>query len=320
MIDVIIPAYNAHSTIDRTLSSIAYQTCVDYLNVYIVNDFSDKDYSESVKFFSNFMNIKEIKLDKNSGPGTARQYGIDNSEGKFIVFIDSDDVFSNCYAIEYLYKKIKQAKSDIVISSFTEETDDEFKVHNNSHIWLHGKMYRRSFIEKNSIHFNNERSNEDNGFNQLFLLCNPRISVIDYNTYIWCNNKKSLTRKNNHDFAITGFVGYVYNMNWAINEALKRKYNKKKLSLFSFSVLVATYHFYLKNYLNNNVIEQVLKYSAETLKITKKFPITEKEKIDVFKSQTVYDFDDKSIKYFLNPIILFDKFIELVEQSGDNKC
>ena len=36
MIDVIIPAYNAHDTIGRTLASIAMQSIVDKLNVVIV--------------------------------------------------------------------------------------------------------------------------------------------------------------------------------------------------------------------------------------------------------------------------------------------
>ena len=36
MIDVIIPAYNAHKTIEQTLTSIAFQSIVDKLNVYII--------------------------------------------------------------------------------------------------------------------------------------------------------------------------------------------------------------------------------------------------------------------------------------------
>ena len=60
MIDVIIPAYNSFDTIDRTLSSIALQTIVDDINVYIVNDGSDHDYREYINFYSRFMNITEL--------------------------------------------------------------------------------------------------------------------------------------------------------------------------------------------------------------------------------------------------------------------
>ena len=50
MIDVIIPAYNAHKTIERTLYSIAYQRNSENLNVYIINDNSIKDYSKEIDF------------------------------------------------------------------------------------------------------------------------------------------------------------------------------------------------------------------------------------------------------------------------------
>ena len=50
MIDVIIPAYNSHDTIIRTLSSIAMQLNKNELKVTIVND-GGKDYSDIVKTF-----------------------------------------------------------------------------------------------------------------------------------------------------------------------------------------------------------------------------------------------------------------------------
>ena len=62
MVDIIIPAYNAHKTIEKTLFSVLYQDYLEKINTYIVNDNSDKDYSEFVTFFSNFMNIKELVL------------------------------------------------------------------------------------------------------------------------------------------------------------------------------------------------------------------------------------------------------------------
>ena len=50
MIDVIIPAYNAHKTIERTLYSIAYQRNSEDFSVYIINDNSAKDYSKEIDF------------------------------------------------------------------------------------------------------------------------------------------------------------------------------------------------------------------------------------------------------------------------------
>lgn len=76
MIDIIIPAYNAHNTIRNTLNSIIEQTNSEEFNVYIVNDASNENYQDIVEEYSNHIKIKEIILEKNSGPGVARQMRI----------------------------------------------------------------------------------------------------------------------------------------------------------------------------------------------------------------------------------------------------
>ena len=121
MIDIIIPAYNASETIERTLYSISYQTIVDKVNVYIINDAGKENYKKYIDFFKRFMNIKEIKLKKNGGPGVAREEGIKNSRSNYITFIDSDDIFSNPKSIEYMYNAIKKNNSDIVVADFYEQ-------------------------------------------------------------------------------------------------------------------------------------------------------------------------------------------------------
>ena len=244
MIDVIIPAYNSHSTIDRTLYSIAYQDIVDRLNVYIINDCSNEDYSKQIDFFKNFMKIKELKLDKNSGPGVARKYGINNSSSEYIVFIDSDDAFYDCFSISRLYNKISANRLDVVIGNFVEEIDNSFYNHEKDTIWLHGKIYRRSFLVDNDINFNDSRLNEDNGFNQLVFLSNSKVDFLNNNVYIWSNNKNSITRKDDNLFEL--LLGYIYNITWALDLAIERKYDMAKISELSFSALVAIYCHYLR--------------------------------------------------------------------------
>lgn len=72
MLDIIIPAYNSHKYISNALYSITSQIFDGNINVYIVNDCSDSDYSEIINKFSNVLNIKELKMKKNVGPGAAR--------------------------------------------------------------------------------------------------------------------------------------------------------------------------------------------------------------------------------------------------------
>lgn len=85
MIDIIIPAYNAHKTIGKTLCSIMLQSRRDLVNVYIVNDCSSTDYQEFVKKYQKYFNIGELNIPQNIGPGGARNYGMKHSKGKYMM-------------------------------------------------------------------------------------------------------------------------------------------------------------------------------------------------------------------------------------------
>ena len=117
-LDIIIPCYNARDTIERTLLSIAIQKYTKGLNVYLINDCSDYNYFEYVEFFKNYFNIIEIDLQKNVGPGSARQIGIESSKSKYIMFIDSDDYLYNPLVLKKIYNDINNTKSDILSSLF----------------------------------------------------------------------------------------------------------------------------------------------------------------------------------------------------------
>jgi glycosyltransferase involved in cell wall biosynthesis len=90
LVSVIVPAFNAEKTIERCLDSILAQ---EYRNIQIivVNDGSTdntKEILQSSCYQNN--NIKYIEK-KNSGVSAARNTGILNAEGEYVVFVDSDD-------------------------------------------------------------------------------------------------------------------------------------------------------------------------------------------------------------------------------------
>ena len=317
MIDVIIPAYNAHDTIEQTLCSIAYQTMTDLINVYIIDDYSKKDYSEIVSFFGHFLNIKLIRLDQNSGPGVARQYGIDHSSGKYIIFIDADDIFSDSFSVKTLYDSIEKDNNDIVVGKFIEESNNTFYDHIHDTTWLHGKIYRRTFLENNNIRFNNTRANEDNGFNQLCLLCNPKIKFIDDKIYIWRNNVKSITRINDHEYQLTGLEGFANNINYALEEGLKRNCKLEDFSNLAFSTLISEYYYYLRYYYEKE-INKMLKLSKHTLELYNIYPIDEDKQTELMKNHLKSLMsEDEDLKYMLRPVISFESFLELLKGMGD---
>lgn len=100
---IVIPIYNASHTIKKCLDSVFKQDFSDF-EVIAVNDCSTDNTKEIVDQY----NIRQIVLEKNSGPAAARNVGIKQTQGEIIVFIDSDIAFKNNNALSELAKVFKE--------------------------------------------------------------------------------------------------------------------------------------------------------------------------------------------------------------------
>ena len=133
MISVIIPMYNAEKYVEKCLKSIINQTYRD-LQIIIVNDGS-KDNSQAI--------CEEIaKTDKrmilinteNKGAGSARNTGIENAQGEYISFIDSDDYVCPDY-YERLLHMIENTGADIAVGRYARISEhDEMKFINTGEV------------------------------------------------------------------------------------------------------------------------------------------------------------------------------------------
>lgn len=321
MIDIIIAAYNAHNTIEKALNSIIMQNISDMVNVYIINDKSDTDYSDVIEKYSKYLNVIELTYDENKGPGFARNYGIDHSSSQYIVFLDSDDIFSTPYALESLYKRINNSSYDVVISNFLEEVgDDRYIPHFNDNIWDHGKIYRRSYIQDNNIRFTDERSNEDLFFNFLIILTGAKVSYIDNITYIWQNNNDSITRKNNHEFSYKGIEGYIrniYNLSLSLEERNAPKSNIAKVLFFALLQMYYTYLFFDRD----NKIEAIDILMSSTKQVAARYTLFK----DFLSLDDENEIINKEISKYTNsislslvtlPNITFNQFLSEVLNYG----
>lgn len=258
-LSIIIPAYNAKDTVDKTLFSIKKQKISISFEVIIVNDCSDYDYEEFINKYKNYYNIREIKTKVNSGPGVARQLGIDNSDSKYIIFIDSDDNFYDENSVFKLYNKIEKENADLVIGNFIYDINEKINIRKSDITWLHGKIYRREFLKKYNIRFNDTRSNEDAGFNRLVIFLNPKYELLDEIVYSYNENENSITTKNNKEYTFFGIKGYCYNMDWAIEEAIKRGRREEEFVEFYINILSVLYLYYIKLY-NKYDVKKFLKW------------------------------------------------------------
>ena len=262
-IDIIIPAYKAQKTIIRTLASIATQTIVDKLDVTIVND-ADGDYKEAVATFGKFFNLREIKLEKNSGPGVARQYGIDNTKNEFFTCIDADDTFASAIALETMLNGISVGENIKVLSAGFMQLGEDLKhlvPHMNDMVWMFGKLYRRDWIERNKIRFNATRANEDTGFNTwVKLLCdnpNEQIRYVSDIVYFWHNNPNSITRINDGQYAYDQcFCGWADNMINAIQHVKKARPFSGSVAQQIVSVMINLYYYFIETIARKPVFKE----------------------------------------------------------------
>ena len=102
LLDIIIPQYKEdENAIKPLLDSISNQEAIDFkqINIIIVNDASDvKLNNEFLKSYKD-LNIIYLENKVNSGPGVARQTGLDYSKALYVTFIDADDTFADKYSL-----------------------------------------------------------------------------------------------------------------------------------------------------------------------------------------------------------------------------
>ncbi|MCR5100135.1 MAG: glycosyltransferase, partial [Butyrivibrio sp.] len=146
--------------------------------------------------------IYKLIVQKNQGQGGARNTGIDNATGDYIIFMDQDDHIDDDY-VEMLLKTAIKSDADLVFSGYRHvRTDgsisDEAVLCNDDwcrfmNITPWGKIYKRKFIEDNNIRFLPVPLGEDIYFNVLVYSHTAKAVHTDYVGYSWLLNEASVS-------------------------------------------------------------------------------------------------------------------------------
>src|SRR3989338_8567336 len=93
-VSIIIPAFNSAEYISETLQSIIAQSFVNW-EALVIDDCSSDNTADVVKRYEKIdSRISYYRLDSNSGrPAIPRNYGIKRAKGRYIAFLDSDDLW-----------------------------------------------------------------------------------------------------------------------------------------------------------------------------------------------------------------------------------
>lgn len=220
MISVIIPIYNVERYLDDCIQSIVAQTYKDWQLILVDDGSTDASSAIAQQWQHGDNRIKYFRI-SNCGVSAARNFGVDNASGDYLMFVDSDDV---CHPrlLEYLCSCVDSDSEIIMCRSLRFENKPVAIAHEgfipailqgldelyNSMVFnqiLHApiaKLYRRDIIEKHDVRFPVElKLGEDVLFNLNYLKHISSGVLVDLPLYFYRNTPCSLSKKIQNDYA-----------------------------------------------------------------------------------------------------------------------
>lgn len=263
-LSVIIPAYNAEKEIGKCINSILNTNHTDF-EVIVVNDGSTDN---TKQILDRYLDSRLIVIHKeNEGVSVARNIGIKNATGDYVLFVDADDLLENG-ALDYLSSYLQNANIDVLeysVSSDTISTNTTSsnpilypnKIYNSISeaieisaercfycVW--NKAYKRSFIQ-NKVYFPiGIVMGEDAIFNANVFINNPKIASIDKILYHHIQAGQAS--------AVTKYVSNLEETVHAKKECLSKLFDSFNMNKYPhyYNMMLGEYKFYVSNFFHIN--------------------------------------------------------------------
>ena len=217
LVSVVMPVYNAENYIADSVNDILSQTMGDLELICVDDGSTDKSgrFLDEVALSDDRVRVIH---QNNAGGGIARNVGLDNANGKYILFLDADDRFEK----DMLEKAVARAEeNDCEILAFNADTfdnesgivksapwlilkecdqieDNPFDVLNTT-VW--NKMFLRNFILEHGIRFLDNRYSDTMYFTAVALLESKKTSVFNkIFIHYRVNNKGSVIARQDKDY------------------------------------------------------------------------------------------------------------------------
>ncbi|SHK05001.1 hypothetical protein SAMN02745163_03089 [Clostridium cavendishii DSM 21758] len=218
-LSIIIPMYNTEDYVTKCLESLNKQKDKDFEILLIDDGSTDKSYLTAIRYLENTDLKYKITKQSNKGQSIARNVGITEASGEYILFLDSDDFVSE-NLISCLKNNIKKEKFDVVLFNYNRVNSD-YKVMNNKKVnldfsnisgmdilyaykdnkfslWTSSLVYSRGFLQENKMNYlENVYGAEDLNFIFKALILANKITYIDKELSYYYQRKNSLTNSPN---------------------------------------------------------------------------------------------------------------------------
>lgn len=220
LLDIIITHYDEpFETGKKLLDSIQMQRGIsrDDFGVILVNDGKENRIpDEQLAGYTFQLTNAAIP---HRGVSAARNYGIDNSVAKWVMFCDFDDMFASIFALRNILTLLGTEDYDILWSPFYVENyangntqEYRLRMQGINLIWIHSKIYRRDMLNRAMMRFDEQLYYaEDSAFNAILneIVPHERVGKIKAEAplYLWCYRAGSATT--NPDNVLKNAVGFI---------------------------------------------------------------------------------------------------------------
>ncbi len=239
MISVIIPIFNNEKFLPQLFSDIKAQTFKDF-EVVFVNDGSKDNSQQLLQDFCKGNNYATCYFQENSGVSSARNFGLKQAKGEYIVFWDADDFIDKDF-LKIMYYNLKE--NTLTVSGFSFIDENNKKVDTTLNIktpisknqiaylqenWLFNALWNKIFlkeiIDKNNIEFNKDFSvGEDALFIANYVKHVQYFLVVDSLLYTYVRRQNSAMTKYHKNIYFTHST-----LNEQIIESLDNSYEDYK--------------------------------------------------------------------------------------------
>lgn len=215
-VSIIMPCYNSAKLIDETMESLEMQSFKDF-ELICINDGSSDNTLDKLQEWKN-KNLFRMRIinQENSGVSKARNRGIEEACGEYILFLDSDDLYHERF-VELLLEGVKNNKADTAYCLNSRKQEDLFMAIDesglikkqsqtqamNNLLYMMGQISFCNFIYRKKILFDykirfdeNTKFGEDREFNWKYLCHCIRVSFIEKKLYWYRINNVSATKSN----------------------------------------------------------------------------------------------------------------------------
>lgn len=240
-ISIILPVYNGEKFLPLCLNSIMQQTFKDFELICVDDGSTDKSLDILKKYASHDDRIRILRQ-QNMHVGVARNNGLAKARGRYVIFLDADDIFAPDL-LQCLYDRAETTNSDICFCAadhfdsatgrrlgrmdFTMNLSqcpkEIFSWRDKPHEFFRctcpapwNKLYRREFLDKTGIRFPDLHTAEDLYFFACTMAAAERISYVDKSLVNYRDNNKDSLDRNLHKYPDDFLHSLLYIRSWLL--------------------------------------------------------------------------------------------------------